>query len=86
MKDKEEREKIIVEMREVGDKIKELDEEVKRVEEELSRKLLLIPNLPHESVPVGKDEAENIIVRIEGEKKTFDFTPLPHWEIGENSV
>jgi len=83
MKDKEEREKLIVEMREVGDKIKELDEEVKRVEEELSRKLLLIPNLPHESVPVGKDEAENIIVRIEGEKKTFDFTPLPHWEIGE---
>ncbi|MEQ8186989.1 MAG: serine--tRNA ligase [Candidatus Eremiobacterota bacterium] len=83
MKDKEEREKLIVEMREVGDKIKELDEEIKKVEEELAEKLLLVPNLPHESVPVGKDDTENIIVRTEGEKKNFDFKPLPHWEIGE---
>jgi len=83
MKDKEEREKLIVEMREVGDKIKELDDEIKKVEEELSDKLLWVPNLAHESVPVGKGEEENIIVKVEGEKKNFNFTPLPHWDLAE---
>jgi seryl-tRNA synthetase len=45
--------------------------------------LLLIPNIPHESVVIGKDEDDNPVVRMWGEIRNFDFTPLPHWEIGE---
>jgi len=83
MKDKEEKEKRIIEMREVGDKIKEIDEEIKKVEEELNEKLLWVPNLAHPSVPPGKSDEENIVVRTVGDIKTFDFKPLPHWELGE---
>ncbi len=44
--------------------------------------LLDLPNLPHPSVPVGKDDSENRVAREEGQKRTFDFTPLPHWDFG----
>ena len=74
---------LIAEMRQVGDRIKALDVEVARVDGELDGLLLLVPNLPHESVPVGKDESENVQIRRWGEPRQFDFTPLPHWEIGE---
>jgi seryl-tRNA synthetase len=73
---------LIEEMRRLGDEIKALDQEVKSIEEELNRLLLQLPNLPHPSVPVGKDESENIVVRQEGEPREFDFEPLPHWELG----
>jgi seryl-tRNA synthetase len=43
----------------------------------------LIPNIPDESVPVGKDEADNPVIRTWGEIKNFDFQPLPHWDIGK---
>jgi len=48
----------------------------------LDEKLLELPNLPHASVPVGKDESENKIVREEGQKRTYSFTPEPHWDLG----
>ncbi|MGB9691400.1 MAG: serine--tRNA ligase [Candidatus Sumerlaeaceae bacterium] len=70
-------------VRQIGDEIKALDEEAEDLEEELRNLLLRVPNLPHESVPVGKDESENRVVREWGEKPSFHFTPLPHWEIGE---
>src|SRR5690606_3981607 len=44
--------------------------------------MLEIPNLPAENVPVGKDESENVVVRTVGEIPKFDFTPLPHWDLG----
>jgi len=69
-------------MRHLGDEIKALDQEVKSIEEELNRLLLQLPNLPHPSVPVGKDESENVVVRQEGEPREFDFEPLPHWDLG----
>jgi len=71
------------EMRQVGDRINQLDGELREVERELEQTLLLVPNLPHESVPVGSDETGNAIVRTWGEPKSFDFEPKPHWEIGE---
>jgi seryl-tRNA synthetase len=71
------------EMRQVGDRINQLDGELREVESELERTLLFVPNLPHESVPVGSDETGNAIVRTWGEPKSFDFEPKPHWEIGE---
>ncbi len=79
---KEKDQVLIEEMRRLGDEIKALDQEVKSVEEELNPLLLQLPNLPHPSVPLGKDESENIIVRQEGEPREFDFEPLPHWDLG----
>jgi seryl-tRNA synthetase len=69
-------------MGQIGDEIKALDEELAGVEQAFTDAMLRIPNLPHPSVPVGKDDSENIVVRQEGELRQFEFTPLPHWEIG----
>ena len=75
---------IISQTQKLGDEIKALDETVKTVEEQLYRVMLTIPNLPHESVPKGKGEEENKAVRTVGTPAKFNFTPKPHWEIGEN--
>ncbi|GAX88709.1 serine--tRNA ligase [Effusibacillus lacus] len=74
-------EQLIVEMREVGDRIKELDDELRIVDEKVSYLLLTIPNIPHESVPVGATEDDNVEVKKWGELRQFDFEPKPHWEI-----
>ena len=80
---KEDASKLIDEMKSVSSKIKELDEKIKIVEEKTIDLLLIVPNIPHESVPVGKDETENREVRKWGEPRSFDFEPLNHWDIGE---
>ena len=80
MKDKDQA--LIEEMREVGARIKALDGRLNEVEEELNDLLLLVPNVPDPSVPVGKDESENVLVRSVGEPRQFDFEPLPHWDLG----
>lgn len=67
-------------MREVSQRIKQMDAEIGDVEVRLSETLLNLPNLAHESVPVG-DESANVIVRTEGELRNFDFEPMPHWEL-----
>jgi seryl-tRNA synthetase len=79
---KEKDQALIEEMREVGATIKRLDAELGEVEAELNHLLLLVPNMPDTSVPVGKDESENVLVRTEGEPREFDFEPLPHWDLG----
>ncbi len=71
------------EAKEVSDKITALDEDLRRLDDELADLLLNIPNIPHPSVPVGKDETENVEIRRWGEPREFDFQPLNHWEIGE---
>jgi seryl-tRNA synthetase len=70
-------------MRELGERIKALDEEARRREEQLEAFLMGLPNLPHESVPVGRDCADNAEVRRWGEPPRLAFPPKPHWEIGE---
>jgi len=75
---------IIKEMQEVSDKIKEYDEKLEKVENELDQILLKIPNVPHESVPVGADEDDNRIVKKWGEPRAFDFEYKAHWDIGED--
>ena len=82
MKDGQERQALIAEMRELGKRIKALEARLREVEERLYEAMLQVPNMPHEKVPVGKDESENVIVRTEGEPRQFDFEPLPHWELG----
>jgi seryl-tRNA synthetase len=71
-------------MRQTSQRIKELDGKLGEVEDEIHRALLLIPNVPHESVPVGKDENDNPVVKRWGEITQFSFTPKPHWELGES--
>lgn len=70
-------------MRAVSDKIKELDGLVREVEEKLQEILLTIPNIPHPTTPIGKDEQDNVEVRRWGQIPQFKFEPLPHWELGE---
>lgn len=81
-KDPAERQRKIEAMRQVGDEIAQLDETVRQVEEKLQGILTSIPNIPDPSTPVGKDESENIVLRSEGAIPVFDFTPVPHWDLG----
>jgi len=75
---------IISRMRQVSQRIKELDGLVSKAEDEINCSLLLIPNVPHESVPMGKDENDNPVVKRWGEISQISFTPKPHWELGES--
>ncbi|MFZ5895897.1 MAG: serine--tRNA ligase [Myxococcota bacterium] len=70
-------------LKQLSDQVKSLEAELAKVETELEERLLLIPNAPHPSVPEGRTEADNPVVRHWGEKPTFSFEPKPHWETGE---
>lgn len=76
------RETRIGQMREVSTRLKALEPVLKELEAELNELLLGLPNLPHESVPPGKDEAENVPLRSWGDRPEFDFQPLDHLELG----
>jgi seryl-tRNA synthetase len=71
------------ESRGIGDGIKKSEEDMKVLEKDLVALLQWIPNMVHESVPVGEDAKANVTVKPWGEKKKFDFKPKPHWEIGK---
>jgi seryl-tRNA synthetase len=73
---------LIAEMREVNDRIKVLDDEVRILEAEIDVMLLSVPNVPHESVPIGASEADNVELRLEGTPRDFGFEPKPHWDLG----
>lgn len=75
---------LITEMRDVNDRIKQLDVELRQVEGELNTVLLSIPNMPHESVPLGGSEADNQEVRRWGEQPVFAFEPKPHWDVAQD--
>ena len=62
-------------------KKQELEEEVRVLEEDLNSIILGVPNMPDESVPVGADEDENVILEVVGQKPTFDFEPKEHWDL-----
>ncbi|ALC83216.1 MULTISPECIES: serine--tRNA ligase [Bacillus] len=80
-REKKDADAIIQEMRQIGDEIKTLDEELRTVETTLETILLSIPNIPHESVPIGETEDENVEARKWGEVKEFSYEPKPHWDI-----
>ncbi len=82
-KERKDPSKLIARMRVVSQRIKALDEELSKHEETLRAILMELPNLPHPSVPTGKDDKDNVVIRKVGEPRSFDFEPLPHWEIGE---
>ncbi|KAA0543132.1 serine--tRNA ligase [Bacillus sp. BGMRC 2118] len=80
-REKKDADSLITEMREVGDRIKVLDDELRAVEQELELLLLSIPNIPHESVPIGETEDDNITVKEWGDVPQFNFEPKPHWDV-----
>lgn len=83
-KARQDAEDLVLQMREVGAQIKALDEDVRGIEARLEELLLGIPNLPHESVPVGTGEADNPVLRQWGVPRQFAFEPKAHWELGED--
>lgn len=80
---KQQADELVNEMKGVSDRIREIDEVIKGIEEKTRLFLLNVPNIPHESVPVGKDETENVEIRKWGEPEKIDFEPLNHWDLGE---
>jgi len=75
--------KKIEHLRELGQIIDEREQHLKIVEKNWEDMLLLMPNIPHSSVPAGKTDHDNQVVRVWGNKPAFDFMPLAHWELGE---
>ena len=82
-KAKKDVEGLITQMKEVASRIKKLDKLLEEKEASLNEYLFSMPNIPHPSVPVGRDETENPAIRTWGDILEFDFKPVPHWEIGE---
>jgi len=64
--------------------IRELEEEVRQLDSQLEDLLLRVPNIPQPATPVGSSEEDNVVVRTWGEPRKFDFTPAPHWKLGES--
>lgn len=82
-KNKEDTDDLVAEMRDVGDKIKALDYHFSENKDKINQILFGIPNIPHQSVPIGKDSSENPVINKEGAVPDFDFEPQPHWILGE---
>ncbi len=74
---------LLAQSAQIKEQIPVLEENEKRLREELDLILERIPNIPASDVPLGKDEHDNVLVRTVGTPKTFDFTPLPHEDLGE---
>ncbi len=70
------------ELKTLSDEVKRLESQLNELLAEMEQRLLLVPNLPHESVPDGHGSEENPVVRIWGEKPNYDFEPKPHWDLG----
>ncbi len=81
---KQDADQLVTDMREVGSRIKELEKELATTQQDLQAIVMEIPNLCQDSVPFGKDDSENVELRIHGDLPTFSFEPKAHWEIGES--
>jgi seryl-tRNA synthetase len=75
---------MVGQMRSVGERIKSLDKKLSEHVEQVRHILMGIPNIPHASVPVGRDEQDNTLVKTHGDPPEFPFDPKPHWDIGED--
>jgi seryl-tRNA synthetase len=79
-----EREKSKEKGRDLRAMIRGLEEELRSLDKQIEDLLLQVPNIPHPTTPVGKDERDNPVVRFWGEPRSFDFKPAPHWKLGES--
>ncbi|MBI2091996.1 MAG: serine--tRNA ligase [Deltaproteobacteria bacterium] len=82
-KDKKDASKVIQSMQQAAARVKEIQPELAKIEEQLKALLLEIPNIPHKSIPRGKSAEDNPVVRTHGQKPSFSFKPLEHFDIGE---
>ncbi|MEJ5310518.1 MAG: serine--tRNA ligase [Anaerolineae bacterium] len=85
MQDKDARQARIAEMRELGEQLAASEEKLREIEAAFAEKQMWLPNLPHESTPLGPDESANVVVRYWGERRDFaaeGFEPIPHWDLG----
>lgn len=80
----QEKNQLVSEMQKLKDTLKKEEEELKEVMKEFIGLMSQIPNIPTIDTPVGEDENDNVVVRQWGDKPKFDFTPKPHWELGES--
>ncbi len=83
-REKQNADHLIAEMKQVGENIKAFDEELRVVEEQLEQLMMSIPNIPHESVPVGDTEDDNVPIRTWGDIREFPFEAKPHWDLADN--
>jgi seryl-tRNA synthetase len=81
-KAKQDADELIKEMKELSDEIKQGDDELRNLDQRIQDILLILPNIPHSSVHVGKDETENIEIRRWGTPRDFSFEPKAHWDLG----
>ena len=82
MKPGPEQDQAKAQVRSLGDRMAEMEGKLAAVDERFQAAMLELPNLPHTSVPVGKDDSENKFVREEGTTRTFDLKPVPLWDLG----
>jgi len=78
----EQADELITQSKAIGDEIANLEAKQNELEAQMLSLALYVPNTPHESVPTGKDETENVEIRRWGEPRKFDFEPKPHWDLG----
>jgi seryl-tRNA synthetase len=74
---------ITLKMRQVSNEIKNLEKQLSEKETEIKQAIMVIPNIPHESVPPGLDDSQNLLIKTVGSPTTFDFNPCAHWTLGE---
>ncbi|MGB6872767.1 MAG: serine--tRNA ligase [Dehalococcoidia bacterium] len=82
-KSKEKPPQFIAQMRQLGEQVSSLQQQTKEAKANLDSLLLELPNIPHSSVPLGRGEGDNVVVRTWGKPRELSFKPLPHWELGE---
>ena len=68
----------------LSSEVKTLDAKLTEINEQITQQLAILPNIPHESVPIGEDEDDNVEVRRWGQPREFTFQPKPHWDLGED--
>ncbi|MGT2926787.1 serine--tRNA ligase [Streptococcus cuniculipharyngis] len=83
-RNKENADEQIAAMQELSAKIKEIDADLLELDEQVTAIITVLPNTPHDSVPEGQDEEDNVEVRRWGTPREFDFEPKPHWDLGED--
>lgn len=84
-KNKEDASELLREMSAVAERIKQVAADLKEADDNMEKLLLMVPNIPHHLVPIGKDEAANQEIKVWGDKPQFDFTPVDHLQIAENN-